>query len=77
MEPKQISVSEFTNDVNNGMNVSQISEKHNISKMAVKKIAKQLNLKMKRTIKPKFELVYDNGPIIHSHNIATLETING
>lgn len=56
---KQVSASEFTKDVNNGLTKAELISKYGISDANVKKVAKQLNLTIKRAVKPKFELVFD------------------
>lgn len=56
---RQISMKEFTEDVNNMMSKGQLIEKYGISSDNVKKIARQLGLTIKRATKPKFELIMD------------------
>lgn len=56
---RQISMKEFTEDVNNMMSKGQLIEKYGISADNVKKIARQLGLTIKRATKPKFELIMD------------------
>lgn len=56
---KQISAAEFSADVKNGMNREELMKKYELNPTALKKLAKQLNLTIKRTVKPKYELIMD------------------
>jgi len=56
---RQISMKEFTEDVNNMMPKGELIKKYGISADNVKKIARQLGLTIKRATKPKFELIMD------------------
>lgn len=56
-EVKTVSKSEFTTDVNNGVSKTELVNKYGLSPANVKKLAKQLNVNIKREVKPKFTLV--------------------
>lgn len=54
-----VSKSAFIADVNNGMKREQLAEKYSITTKNVNEIAKLLNIKIKKNMKPKFILVDD------------------
>lgn len=66
---KEVSAIEFTTDVNNGMSKSELVAKYELSPANVKSIAKELNLTIKRTIKPKYKLVYNTNTTLNTEAV--------
>ncbi len=56
---KQISASEFTKLVNEGKTKLELSEYYDLSPANIAQVAEQLNLKFKKKVLPKFQIVYD------------------
>lgn len=59
---KQISESSFAADVNAGMTKIKLAEKYGIPTSVVSKWVKDLGLKLKREVTPKYVLVKDHLP---------------
>ncbi len=76
---KQVSQSEFTTDVNNGVTLESLTTKYGLSKGIIKGIAKDLGLKIKRSSKPlTYVLVNDtNTTVTETYSKdAVVESIN-
>lgn len=56
---KEISTTQFIQDVNSGMTKGQLIERYGVSSDNIKKIARKLNLTIKRATKPRFILIDD------------------
>lgn len=71
-ETPKISVTEFTNDANDGMSKHDLANKYGISKDSVKQIANTLGLKLKRAVTPRYTLINDNSESIKSQLTSIL-----
>lgn len=63
---KQINKSQFVQDVQNGMSKADVASKYEIPAGVAAKFTKELGLKFKRNVEPKYVLIDDEPVMAHS-----------